>query len=215
MTLVAAVFASAVLAEAGMTGTTEVTLRPTKDSTVSEADPGMNFGSNSSLLVGEFQGDEWITYTDWDFGEIPAGVTIEEVEMRFVRGCTGFTDPIAIQLRNIDSGWSESGVRWNNRPGLSSIAGVSAILLPNCTGATDLIVFESPNSDPLIDWVQGIVDGGTSNGMAFIAPSGSPLAAIESSEGDDGVSLFVTYSKDAAPPEITLVEQLDEIDSDA
>lgn len=111
-----------------------VTLSPTEDSWIYEGQPDQNFGSQNKLEVGLFTPNNGATQyrkralIKFDLSQIPAGSNIGGAELSFTMGAVSGTPPSNV-YRVARVNWSESSVKWNNRPdwidpGVSQSSGV-------------------------------------------------------------------------------------------
>jgi hypothetical protein len=101
-------------------GADEVQIIPTDDAFVDNGEPSTNFGSSTSLFIGDRAPGNpnsiARSYLKFDLGGLPPGATINAAEVYLTNWGVGFpaVDVGAHYLPN--DGWNEGSITWNNAP---------------------------------------------------------------------------------------------------
>ena len=138
-------------------------LNPAADSTISEADPNTNFGSDLTLRVA------YTTTTTsserllirFDLSDIPPGSTIDSASLVLTvdKGESYGPKPEFI-ISKVAGNWAENGVTWNNYPGQGDIIGQQA----TTSGALIVAITAA---------VQNWVNGEANWGLEISGPEGA------------------------------------------
>lgn len=90
---------------------------PSHDAYVTSDDPGENFGTDTSLIVGkDGSGDWYYSYVSFNLGSIPWCAEINTA--RLWLPCQGSNfDHFNLCARCVSGPWSEYTITWNNHPG--------------------------------------------------------------------------------------------------
>ncbi len=141
----------------------QLLVNPAADSTISEADPNTNFGSDLTLRVAYA-----ITTTSserllihFDLSDISPGSTIDSASLVLTvdKGESYGPKPDFI-ISKVAGNWAENGVTWNNYPGQGDIIGQQA----TTSGALIVTI-----TSAVQDWVNGDANWG----LEISGPEGS------------------------------------------
>jgi hypothetical protein len=153
-----------------------VVLTPTQDSYVSGSFPTTNFGTASTLVVDATPDTK--SYLKFDLSPY-AGRTIQSASLSFSVGSSGSAGQQPVKIANKDT-WTETGITYNNRPGLGTTVGT---IVGPTSPSTPISVRLSP------------ADLQTKIGL--------PLSlGVTTGSGDD---LILASRETATPPTLTLV----------
>ncbi|MFN3167064.1 MAG: DNRLRE domain-containing protein, partial [Phycisphaeraceae bacterium] len=165
------------------------------DTAVSQANPSVNYGTNTSLVVGDASG-EWRSFIKWDILDYTElqGASIDSVSIQLEHFETqaGLTYIIA----RPDADWSETSTTWSNKP--EGIAlGLAQWQVDGFNGppSSRPVTFQDGGESALRDYVQDIVDGALPNyGFVFQAVSPSGFHVFASSDSTDIPRLHIEYT---------------------
>lgn len=90
---------------------------PTQDSFTREhlSYQSINYGSNSSMVVGRSQDDIWRSFVQFDLSSINSSYVLKETYLRlYYRGAS--PAHLKLEILNADSAWQESNITHLNRP---------------------------------------------------------------------------------------------------
>jgi hypothetical protein len=94
--------------------TNSVVLYPTKDATVNQDSPNINYGDGDWLLVGrDYSGYYHKSFLAFDLSSIPTGSTINSAFLVFGGNSEGSFELI---IKSVAQSWSEETITWNNTP---------------------------------------------------------------------------------------------------
>jgi hypothetical protein len=103
---------------ASTTSTVQVTA--SDDSYVSSSRPSYTFGSSPSIVAGAKSGDRMVTYLKFTVGALPAGASVQKVELKLTRDPSTAL-PSSVKIKKVaDAGWSESKLSNRNAPTLGA-----------------------------------------------------------------------------------------------
>ncbi|MDD5678834.1 MAG: DNRLRE domain-containing protein [Kiritimatiellae bacterium] len=184
-----------------------VLLSATQDAYVYESSPNNNYGNLDTLAVngGSGSGLRMRSYVKYNLSSIPSGSTIDGVY--FWIYCTrcypGSGSYLNMQLRSVGGSWSESSLKWNNQPGVSS----TLSLTKSFNNSTGWHRWESTDYPSLITLVQRWLDGDESNNGFLlrladesINPGDASWRSSEYSLSEYAPSLYVYYTVETDPP---------------
>jgi hypothetical protein len=106
-------------ANAATTTPQTLTYVATDDAYTSSARPRLNTGAVTKLVAGKLSGDSMVTYLKFKVGTLPAGSTIERVEINVHKD-----DRLSktVQISKVaGTGWTESTLTHGNRPALGVV----------------------------------------------------------------------------------------------
>ena len=100
---------------------TTVSLTPTDDAYVDDANPSLNYGNSSSLYVGDAYINDPIkitrSYLKFDISGIPAGATIVSAKLHIGSVGAGPNPPLGVGSHYLpDDLWTEGSITFNNAP---------------------------------------------------------------------------------------------------
>ena len=130
------------------------TLNPVADSFVKSNNPNQNRGTLQTLRVRSNSAPvNFRTFVEFDLSSIPPGNEVLKAEMTLcasaVPGATRTYD-----VYSVAAGWTETGITWNNQPGVASSVSSSATTPP----APDCMTW--PVASDAQDWVVGAPNNG-------------------------------------------------------
>ena len=133
--------------------TSTTSLSPTADAYVDEANPNNNYGSASTLDIGEdSNGNDDYIYIRFDLSGIPSDAVIVSAELKLYAK-EGIADGKTVKIYRVLGDWSETGITWSNKP-------------DNAANETDSAAIPSTNNWMVLDVtgdVEGFVNGSFSN----------------------------------------------------
>jgi len=172
---------------------------PTKDSYVMNggSNPDKNFGSASTLLVRTYGSENYDydcrAFFEFDISSIPPG-TINKAEVRVYQSSFYGVTGRKLQYHRITGSWSESGITWNNQPGVS--------------GDNVVTVYASSSSDiwfnvAVTNQVSDAHSSGSTYGVRvkfqYEGRSESTELHWDSKEGEHIPELYVEYTPNQSP----------------
>jgi hypothetical protein len=172
-------------------------LDATRDAPVSQASPSTNYGSNNSLIIGDFSGQDWEAFCQFDLSGIPSNANVTSVGLRFYWGASKISG--TMRLRRPSSSWSEGSITWSNKPSSTSLGDYSVTAGSSSRFTLDL-------SGSALQYVKDIVSGSTSNRGFHVqwpsAPTNSYFS-LRARESGDEPRLIVEYEIPPPPdPEL-------------
>ena len=107
----------------------EFILWPSEDAWVNEESPEANYGGNTYLTVRDRSGlaEAFMRFSDADLARL-SGVDITAAALCLYQYQGTYSPGDVINLHQVNGGWSESTVAWQNKPGYSQAALSSAAL---------------------------------------------------------------------------------------
>jgi hypothetical protein len=111
------------------------------DSYTSSSRPSYKFGSSSSIVAGAKSGDRMVSYLKFKVGTLPAGATVQKVELKLTRD-PSTPLPASVKVKKVaNTSWTEGALSNKNAPALgskvasASPAAEAAAVTLNLTGA--------------------------------------------------------------------------------
>lgn len=179
-----------------------VTLDPIKDTYVSQNAGTSNYGSSTTVLLGDLGCGTCSlgVFTQYDLSSIPSGATLVTVTLSFKKASTNHSGTMAVSIRNRASTWSEGGATWNNSNPLGDqIVGSASIN----TGIT----YPTITDGPLLTLVQGwLSNPGSNRGLAILPGvlDGTYISFYtKEASGQLPIRLNVEYTIPQSPPSVT------------
>jgi hypothetical protein len=157
----------------------QTSITASADTSVSEANPTTNYHPDPLPVVGTL-GARWYTLVKFDLSSIPAGSTIDSVELQMP--VFGYFSA-SITLSKILQSWTETGVSWNTKPSYDT----DYIAYTNF-GDIPTWVWSSSNYPKLKTVVQGW----------FNSPSTNYGFHFRVDPGQDGIYFYARHRTDPA-----------------
>lgn len=155
-----------------------------KDAWVFEVTPGTNYGSSSTLEVGEVAPGRSRCYLRFELPAIPSTAVVTEATLSLWYVASSSPAETTIDVYAVTSAWAENTVTWDDQPTHAPVAQGSADI-PD-TGTSDFVEW-----DIELSLVEGWVDGSVSN---------HGVVLIDADEGTTG-ALKVFYSSETGGPQ--------------
>ena len=161
-----------------------IDLTPTADSFVNDVYPEQNQGSAHSLVTSHDSAFRW-SLVRFDLASVPANSIIDSTTLKLYLHETSGDASVPMMTSRILADWSETGVKWTNRPMFDESTGVSV----NIDTATGYKSWEITN------FVKGWIKGDFSNyGVAIGYGGGNFARSFRSREyGSNKPILTINY----------------------
>lgn len=184
------------------------------DASISQANPFENYGSDNTLVVGNFGGvaGDWWTFVKWDFvgpDKVPEGSVITSATIQLYQNPTGMTSPILMEASFVDGVWNEGDITWVYAQPASGILSYEPYAAYSVLNGGMPSYVDLPDSQGVLrDRVQGIVSGNMMNdGVRLLAdPSITDQYQIFRSREDTPPRLVIEYTPPMQDPDIAVME---------
>lgn len=132
-------------------------MTPVADAYVSSAAPGTNYGRVPILYVGVNENSVGRSLFRFDLSSLGPGTRVVSAAFETYLAASSTTPrDLAVELRHVDSSWTEFGVTWKDQPRTTSIGKVNGV-------GTEMKYY----SWDVGGLVQGWLDGMANNGLAL------------------------------------------------
>lgn len=129
-------------------GQTTVPCPVIADAFIPEKNPSINYGSNTSILIGrESTGEPIETLIKFDLSLIPNCATIVNAELNL--DYNGSHDQVSADIYLASNTWDENTVTWNNQPSYANWYGWFNVSSGDGSGS-----YQIPLNDPVIAWIE-------------------------------------------------------------
>lgn len=107
-----------------------------KDTYVQQSTPTTNYGTSTSLVVGDTTTASQATrsYLQPDLSSIPTGGAIISAQLELYNTGTGFANALTASIYRVTAAWTETGITWDTQPAFDTTVQSTASNIPNTVG---------------------------------------------------------------------------------